>query len=474
MADHSTTTQVNLFDDTLPFTDDLDEVEDVADLLGYLDPPLLLVDTDPDRAIERQKTLMDTCFGGIGEERKVEKRLGLALQELDVEQRHALRLLICFEEAAELIAHLQRCLAEPAYGYGERGDQGRTVAQAMAAVGDLPEVAAAWLEQHRFFQQRVLAGEAFSFRSIFDTADLDSFVPLVQRVGAQSWQLGVEGEGKHRRFEGDLATIWPKLCDTYVAWSEADNEAWLADLKRRTERRPPSILTMARAEALRKEQHRLEVHGQEIVLITEKDEAPDWPRRLTLGDQVGLSRLSGHSYYELAWAGGLHVRRFELSSTSRQKIPVEHIELATALAETLALEAGLELPPVTAEQVEAAYLRRLKVERVSFGQPDGAPLSQAVRGRAMVVYRAGPVSAYILHDDRDLIYATARDTDTGILIQRDPARERLVALTVTRGRLQGGEPLQTTSLSDIDLTDGGGLRSVAAWAAWLASMVGSK
>lgn len=178
--------------------------------------------------------------------------------------------------------------------------------------------------------------------------------------------------------------------------------------------------------------------------------------------------------YELVWAGGLHIRRFELSSTSRQKIPVEHIELATALAETLALEAGLELPPVTAEQVEAAYLRRLKVERVSFGQPDGGPLSQAVRGRAMVVYRAGPVSAYILHDDRDLIYATARDTDTGILIQRDPARERLAALTVTRGRLQRGEPLQTTPLSDIDLTDGGGLRSVAAWAAWLASVVGSK
>ena len=52
---------------------------------------------------------MDYCFGGIEEERKPEKRLGLAMQQLDVEQRHALRLLLIYQDPTELAAHLERC-----------------------------------------------------------------------------------------------------------------------------------------------------------------------------------------------------------------------------------------------------------------------------------------------------------------------------------------------------------------------------
>jgi len=156
-------TQVSLFDEEMPLEELLDEdagVDDLSGLLDYEEIPLLLVDADPDRAINRQKEMMESCFGGIGEERKEEKRMGLAMQQCDIENRHALRLLLIYQNPADLVAHLDRCLTDPAYGYGERGDQGRTIAQAITALsenGDLTEVATAWLETHREFQQQVLS-----------------------------------------------------------------------------------------------------------------------------------------------------------------------------------------------------------------------------------------------------------------------------------------------------------------------------
>ena len=39
---------------------------DLEALLGYMEVPILLVDTDPERAVLRQKELMEACFGGIG------------------------------------------------------------------------------------------------------------------------------------------------------------------------------------------------------------------------------------------------------------------------------------------------------------------------------------------------------------------------------------------------------------------------
>ena len=178
-----------------------------AGMLDFEEVPLLLVDTDPERAVVRQKEMMDTVLGGIGEERKAEKRMGLAMQMLDIEQRHALRLLLVYQDLANLISHLKRCLDDPAYGYGERGDQGRTIAQAMAALADgqIDQVAADWFQTHHDFRQRILGGKAFSFRSLFDYADLDSFVPLVQRVGDMTWRLGFEGDSKAEYFSSGVA-----------------------------------------------------------------------------------------------------------------------------------------------------------------------------------------------------------------------------------------------------------------------------
>ena len=491
MTDQPTNPQASLFEDeTIFFEDDfpieafLEDEDGFLDLfsgpgLDYEDVPLLVLDTDPDRAIERQKELMDTVFGGIGEERKEEKRMGLALQEIDVEQRHALRLLLIYQDPLELARHLNRCLADPAYGYGERGDQGRTIAQAMAAIGDsddVTDIAAAWLASHRDFQQSVLAGRSFSFLSLFDIGDLDTFVPLVQRIGDGDWRLGVEGEGKHRDFHGPMTTVWPRLADTYVQWCDADNEQWLQSLKNKAKRQTPdSIFRAARAERLRKERDTITVSGNEVVLSTTTD-GEGWPRTITMTDTagtplLGLSRLSGHNFYELSWNGRLNVRLFEISSTSRNKVPVEHIELALLLAETLAAEQNLQPEPVTANDVEAAYLRRMKAKRAVLAQPTltAAQLPLTIKGQPAAAYTVGQVTATLLADGDDgLAFVTRADNEAqSLLLRRDLKRGLLLALPVQRGCPQRGNALMSTSLAELDLTDPDVIRAVLAWGCWL-------
>jgi hypothetical protein len=481
-------TQASLFEDDVAWFEDEDTLEDLlteeglgfddlSELLGYAEVPLLIVDTDPERAVVRQKEMMDTVFGGIGEEKKVEKRMGLAMQQLDIEQRHALRLLLIYQQPADLVAHLTRCLAEPADGYGERGYNGRTIAQAMAALAEedeLADIATAWLQAHRDFQQQILSGTPFSFRSLFDYADLDSFLPLLQRVGDLTWRLGVEDEGNHRNFQGALEQVWPDICDTYVAWCEADNEAWLAELKKKAARLPDTILRAARADRLRKEQYSIEVKGNEVTLVTARD-GQDWPRLITLANdqgvgQLGLSRLSGHSFYELAWEGGLHVRRFEISGTTRNKVPFEHIEVATMLAEALGAEHGLQPEPVMPEAVEAAYLRRLKVTGARLGPPEQTQLPQEVQGKPAATYQAGDIIVTMFVGGEDFAYVTAADeADQALLLRRSEKRGVMLALPISRGRVRQGSPLMTTPLAELGDTPAW-RRAVCAWGAWLVSV----
>jgi hypothetical protein len=478
-------TQASLFDDDVTWfeeeamledllADDGLGLDDLTELLGYAEVPLLIVDTDPERAVMRQKEMMDTVFGGIGEEKKAEKRMGLAMQQLDIEQRHALRLLLVYQDPADLVAHLTRCLAEPAYGYGERGSGGRTIAQAMADLAEeeeLADIATAWLETHRDFQQRVLSGTPISFRSLFDYADLDSFQPLLQRVGDLTWRLGVEDEGKYRDFQGSIEQVWPDICDTYVAWCEADNEAWLADLKKKAARLPDTILRAARADRLRKEQGAIEVKDNQVTLVTTRD-GQDWPRLITLANdqgvgQLGLSRLSGHSFYELAWEGGLHVRRFEISGTTRNKVPFEHIEMATLLAEALGAEHGLQPELVTPETVEAAYLRRMKVTEARLGPPEQTQLPKGVQGKPAAMYQVGDVVVTMIVGGEDFAYVTAAGkADEALLLRRSEKRGVMLTLLVSRGRIRQGSPLMTTPLAELGDTPAW-RRAVCAWGAWL-------
>lgn len=460
----------------------LDYLDDDADFdewqLGYEEIPVLLVDTDPDRAIVRQLELMATVFESIDEERQPEKRMGLAMQQLDIEQRHALRLLLSYEDPATLVEHLNRCLAEPGYGYGPNGDQGRTMAQAMAACsddGDLRPVAWAWLETHRELQTRILDGTPFSFRSLFDHADLETFVPLVQRIDETVWRLGVEGEGRCRDFTGALPDIWFELGQTYVAWSEADNEAWLNRTKQAMTRLPDSIFRVAQAEALRKEINTLTLDGPHLVLSKQPD-GQSWPRSIFFYNegtpQLALSRLSGHAFYELSWAGGMHLRRFELSSTTRHKIPFEHIELALAMATVIGNEEGLTSEPVSGEAVEAAYLRRLKATTVTLGPPlPDVTLPTGVTGQVVAAYTVGDIVAHLLKDSEVLVWVTsANDQTEGVVLQRLEKRGVVAAMSVRRGRLQRGQPLMTTPLDELDLHNPAHSRAICAWGAWLAKV----
>lgn len=446
-------------------------------------PDLLVPDiADEDRILARQKEMMDTVFGGIGEERKLEKRAGLALQQLDIELRHALRLLLIYPDAAELTAHLNRCLADPAYGYGERGDQGRTIAQGMAALNALTggspdevgEIAAVWLQSHHSFQQNVLSGVPFSFLSTFESGDLDSFVPLVQRVGDTTWRLGVEGEGQYRDFQGQMTEVWPRLADTYVAWVEADNERWLADLKKRAaDQTPDSIFRAARADRLRLEQETVMLHRDGQITLSKAGKEGDWPRTITMlndaGEpQLGLSRLSGHSFYALSWNDGFNSRYFELSSTTRQKVPFEHIELALWLAETLGAELGLQPEAVTPAEVERAYLRRLKATSAQIGPPV-FPMPAGIEGQAVASYRIASTTATLLTgSDRDVVYVVdERDPEQALLLRRDPRKGVLLALPVRRGRSRSDTPLMSTPLAELDEANPVTNRALAAWGCWL-------
>ena len=476
---------------------DGDWPEEAGELLDYEDQPLLLVDTDTERAVERQREMMAACFGGIGTESKAEKRAGLAMQQLDIEQRHALRLLLMFQDPAALAVHLRRCLDDPAFGYGERGDNGRTIAQAMAALardGDLEPLAAAWLETHRNFQRSILSGVPLNFRSLFDYGDLDSFIPLLQRTGDMSWRLGIEGEGKFRDFQGPTEAVWPRIGETYVSWCDEDNEAWLTALKRRAARLPDSILRAARADRLRKEKEHIEVDGMKIRLVTGKDadngiaglvgepgtpldrigSPTGWPRMVTMVDEegtalLGLSRLSGHSFYELAWNGGLNVRRFELSGTSRNKVPFEHIELALLLAETLGHEAGLLPEPVTATEVEAAYLRRMKAAEAEIGPPQLPEVPAAISGQPAAAYRVNDILVTMLHGGQDIAYVTVDKSEAAFVLRPDPKAGAITILPVVRARPRR-TVLMSTPLAELDLKNGTWNRAVCAWAAWLASV----
>lgn len=459
-----------------PDSPDMLELAELFDeaWLDYEDQPLLIVDTELERVLARQQEMMAFAFEGIGEERKPEKRMGLGLQQLDIEQRHALRLLLLFRDAATLTAHLERCLADPAYGYGERGDQGRTVAQAMAAVsdGDLTGVVTEWLAAHRDFQRAVLSGVPFNFLSLYHYADVDSFMPLLQRVGDDVWRLGVEDQGQYRDFTGTLETTWPQICDVMVGWLEADNEAWLTALKQKATRRPDSILRAARADRLYKKNGRLEVTGRQIRLVSEPD-GQNWPRTLVLSDaagvgQLALSRLSGHNFFELSWAGGVHVRYFEIGGTTRQKVPFQHIELATLLAETLGAEYGLTPEPVTADTVEAAYLRRMKATGAVIDHGSGA-VPKTIQGRPVAVYMVGEVQVMLLQGGADFAYVTVTTSQgEAVLIRRDERQAALVALPVKRGRPRRGQVLMSTPLAELELSQPGWARAVSAWGAWLA------
>jgi CBS domain-containing protein len=167
----------------------------------------------------------------------------------------------------------------------------------------------------------------------------------------------------------------------------------------------------------------------------------------------------------------LHARRFEISGTTRNKVPIEHIEMALRLAEALGQEQGLRPAPVSANDVEAAYLRRLKVKRAEVLRSGEIQLPRCVEGRLVAVYQARDVVAALLHGGNDfayVIYSGENVTpDHGVLLRCNPMRGVMVALPVIRGRVMQGSVLMSTPLADLDLKSGDWLRALSAWGAWL-------
>ena len=72
----------------------------------------------------------------------------------------------------------------------------------------------------------VLRGEALSLRP-FAQEDVVylTFAPVLQRIGDDSWRLGVETYGKTAVIGGDAPTALRRAPQIYVSWAEAEGGA---------------------------------------------------------------------------------------------------------------------------------------------------------------------------------------------------------------------------------------------------------
>jgi len=148
------------------------------------------------------------------------------------------------------------------------------------------------------------------------------------------------------------------------------------------------------------------------------------------------------SLARVAWADGS--RRFELRNTWRNGLPLEHTELAVALADVLSGDARPE--PATPQEIEAACLRRMKARTAKLlPVPDRVPLV-GVNAKPIAGYRVGDITATVLQHPEFAVYA--EKGDTAIVLQRNVSRGLLVVKPVVRGRARGAA-LVSTSLADV-------------------------
>ena len=78
---------------------------------------------------------------------------------------------------------------------------------------------------------------------------------------------------------------------------------------------------------------------------------------------LALSRLSGHNFYQLSWNGGLNVRLFEMSSTSRNKVPVEPLDAGNPLPRDVPLSQLRKLPAEVESAAENQANRQALLDR---------------------------------------------------------------------------------------------------------------
>jgi len=332
----------------------------------YYAPVPELIDGDIAGLVARQKAMMAAIYEPMDDPADANEMAGLAQQQYQLEQRHALRLLLGFDTAAELATHLKRCLADPEYGYGERGDNGLLLAQMLnASPLDFRDAVREWWEFSAEFRKLVRTGHPFDLLPLGADVDIDDFIPVLQRVGDTAWRLGIEGFGKHQDFEGDIWKLWPKIMSELVQWTEEDNENWLVALQQQAAQLPYNIQRAAQSDRLLFQSGRCTLIQKGPVLeVQTVDVQP--PRHLPLGDDVLITRFwedDERTFYELAWEGGGHIRQFELPIS-----PIEHTETVLAMAEVLAGD-GVRAELAPPEDIEGAYLRRVGATKVVLGPP---------------------------------------------------------------------------------------------------------
>lgn len=96
---------------------------------------------------------------------------------------------------------------------------------------------------------------------------------------------------------------------------------------------------------------------------------------------------------------------------------------------------------MTAAEVEAAYLRRMKAKRAELGPPQARKLPSFVQGNPVAEYRVNNIVATILHGGSDFAYIAPVSSDnigeeeTAVLLQRNDQKGVMIAIPVVKGRV---------------------------------------
>jgi hypothetical protein len=178
--------------------------------------------------------------------------------------------------------------------------------------------------------------------------------------------------------------------------------------------------------------------------------------------------MTGHGFYELLWDEGRQIRRFEISSTSQNKLPVDHTEIAIAIAAALAGEDGPRPEPATPEEIEAALIAKMKLEEVTMGSPTLSTLPAGRgEGRPVAEYKAGDVSVHWIVGGHVIAYAThPKHPNQAFVLEKSGPTNMLVIKEVRRGRIR---PQPVAAVTAADIGDGKDWnRAVCSWLAWAA------
>lgn len=270
--------------------------------------------------------------------------------------------------------------------------------------------------------------------------DTPSFTPVLQRVGDELWQLGLEGDAapvSPRRFEGDIGTVLPDIYAAYGQWYKRDQE-WL-------ERQ------------LEEEAGQIPDHLFIPVLARRLQTGELW-----FGERVKLVNLSHNRLFRLSvpeysqlfhTAADKAVRRALAAAGNQYPTPPDPVEVETAYLSLLA------------RRGEEAILRRVEPEK-RMTMPVSANAGEA--WRVYVNQEARVTVAWLAGSKARAVVSGAQYPARAVLLNgQNPARLGLAPFSYRTKKPDLADIWSGSLLSGFSLDDEAWRRAISAWAAWV-------